>query len=140
MSETALSFTPEAILNRLRGDGLRITPGRRVILEVLFEAGKPLSLEEIKDLAAARGSRPDYATVFRLMTLLERLHLAHKVNLQRSCSYYELHDPKKHYDHIVCTSCGKARHTGPHSAGSVMTWMARGRALRIWRGSVMRSK
>jgi len=107
MSETALSFTPEAILNRLRGDGLRITPGRRVILEVLFEAGKPLSLEEIKDLAAARGARPDYATVFRLMTLLERLHLAHKVNLQRSCSYYELHDPKKHYDHIVCTSCGK---------------------------------
>jgi Fe2+ or Zn2+ uptake regulation protein len=30
-----------------------------------------------------------------------------KVNLQRSCSYYELHDPSKHYDHIVCTHCGK---------------------------------
>jgi len=107
MSEAVLTFTAEAILNRLRTEGLRITASRRNILDVLFEAGKPLSLQEIQDLAAERGERPDYATVFRLMTLLETLHLAHKVNLQRPCSYYELHDPKKHYDHIVCTTCGK---------------------------------
>ena len=105
MSEVAL--TPEAILNRLRGEGMRVTGSRRSILDVLFEAGKPLSLQEIQDLATAKGESPDYATVFRLMTLLERLHLVHKVNLQRSCSYYELHDPSKHYDHIVCTDCGK---------------------------------
>jgi Fur family ferric uptake transcriptional regulator len=100
-------LTPEAILNRLRGEGMRVTGSRRSILDVLFEAGKPLSLQEIQDLAAAKGESPDYATVFRMMTLLERLHLVHKVNLQRSCSYYELHDPAKHYDHIVCTDCGK---------------------------------
>jgi len=105
MSEAVL--TPEAILHRLRGEGMRVTGSRRSILDVLFEAGKPLSLQEIQDLAAAKGESPDYATVFRMMTLLERLHLVHKVNLQRSCSYYELHDPSKHYDHIVCTDCGK---------------------------------
>lgn len=108
MSETsAQSFSAEAILNRLRGEGMRITATRRNILQVLFEAGKPLALQEIQELAAARGGEPDYATVFRMMTLLENLHLVHKVNLQRSCSYYELHDPSRHYDHIVCTSCGK---------------------------------
>ena len=107
MSEAALSFTAEAILDRLRGEGLRITASRRGILDVLFEAGKPLTLQEIKDLATARGAGPDYATVFRMMALLERLHVVHKVSLQRSCSYFELHDPKKHYDHIVCTDCGK---------------------------------
>lgn len=100
-------LTPDAILNRLRGEGMRVTGSRRSILDVLFEAAKPLSLQEIQDLAAAKGESPDYATVFRMMTLLERLHLVHKVNLQRSCSYYELHDPSKHYDHIVCTDCGK---------------------------------
>jgi len=105
MSEVVL--TPEAILNRLRDEGMRVTGSRRSILDVLFEAGKPLSLQEIQDLAAAKGESPDYATVFRMMTLLEKLHLVHKVNLQRSCSYYELHDPSKHYDHIVCTDCGK---------------------------------
>jgi Fe2+ or Zn2+ uptake regulation protein len=108
MSETsAPSFSAEAILNRLRGEGMRITATRRSILQVLFEAEKPLALQEIQERAAARGGEPDYATVFRMMTLLENLHLVHKVNLQRSCSYYELHDPSRHYDHIVCTGCGK---------------------------------
>ena len=108
MSETAApSFSAEAILNRLRGEGMRITATRRNILQVLFEAEKPLALQEIQELAAARGGEPDYATVFRMMTLLESLHLVHKVNLQRPCSYYELHDPSRHYDHIVCTNCGK---------------------------------
>jgi Fur family transcriptional regulator, ferric uptake regulator len=107
MTAPTLAFTPEAILNRLRAEGLRITASRRKILEVLFQAGKPLSLQEIQDLTLVRRKGPDYATVFRMMTLLESLHLVHKVNLQRSCSYYELNDPKKHYDHIVCTRCGK---------------------------------
>jgi Fur family ferric uptake transcriptional regulator len=101
------ALTAEAILKRLRGEGMRVTESRRSILDVLFEADRPLSLQEIQDLAAAKGGSPDYATVFRMMTLLERLHLVHKVNLQRPCSYYELHDPSKHYDHIVCTNCGK---------------------------------
>jgi Fur family transcriptional regulator, ferric uptake regulator len=107
MSEDAKPFSTEAILNRLRGEGLRITAGRRTILNVLFHAKRPLSLQEIQDLAASAGDGPDYATVFRMVALLDRLHLVHKVNLQRSCSYYELNDPSKHYDHIVCTACGK---------------------------------
>ena len=101
------TLTPEVILKRLRGEGMRVTGSRRSILDVLFEADKPLTLQEIQDRAAERGESPDYATVFRMMTLLEGLHLVHKVNLQRSCSYYELNDPAKHYDHIVCTDCGK---------------------------------
>jgi Fur family transcriptional regulator, ferric uptake regulator len=45
--------------------------------------------------------------VFRIMTLLENLHVAQKVPLNRSCSYFELVDPQQHYDHIVCTECGR---------------------------------
>jgi len=29
------------------------------------------------------------------------------VNLRRPCSYYELHNPRKHYDHLVCRVCGR---------------------------------
>ena len=108
MSEDAKSFSAEAILNRLRGEGLRITAGRRTILNVLFHAERPLSLQEIQDLAASEGDGPDYATVFRMVALLDRLHLVHKVNLQRSCSYYELNDPSKHYDHIVLPLAGRS--------------------------------
>jgi Fur family transcriptional regulator, ferric uptake regulator len=107
MSEVVQSFSATAILDRLRGEGMRITAGRRNILAVLFRAERPLSLQEIQERAATEGSGPDYATVFRMIALLERLHFVHKVNLQRPCSFYELNDPSKHYDHIVCTGCGK---------------------------------
>lgn len=102
------SFSAGSVLDSLRGEGMRITRSRRNLLDVLFQAERPLSLQELQDRAAAmEGDAPDYATVFRMMTLLEKLHIVHKVNLQRSCSYYELHDPAKHYDHVVCRNCGK---------------------------------
>lgn len=100
-------FTLESILDLLRAEGLRITPARIRILEVFFEADHPLSLEDIRQRSTSGKTRPDYATVFRMVTLLEKLQLVQKVNLQRSSSFYELHDPSRHYDHVVCTECGK---------------------------------
>jgi len=101
------NFTVEGILATLRRLGMRLTSSRRVILQVLFAAKNPLSLQEIQDAAKAlNGLRPDYATVFRLMVQLEEIGIVSKVNLQRSCSYFELHNPSKHYDHLICRICG----------------------------------
>ncbi len=73
----------------------------------LFRATTPLSLTQIQEQALAEGGMlPDYATVFRMMILLESMNIVHKVNLKRSCSYYELTDPARHHDHLVCTECG----------------------------------
>lgn len=108
MAVSLSNFTPESILQKLRANGMRATKGRRAIIEVLFEAEKPLSLQEIQDAAGGKTEdRPDYATVFRMMVLLEQLRLVHKVNMQKSCSYFELQDPDKHYDHLICRECGK---------------------------------
>lgn len=101
------AFTVDAVLARLKQEGMRITPARRRILEVLFSATEPLSLQDIQTAAADGPAPPDYATVFRMVVLLEKLKVVQKVNLQRPCSYFELHDPARHYDHLVCTSCGK---------------------------------
>ncbi len=86
---------------------MRITRNRVQILETLLKAEKPLSLEEIQETSRDGLDAPDYATVFRVMTVLENLQIAQKVNLNRSCSYYELVNPKRHYDHIICTECGR---------------------------------
>lgn len=94
----------------LRSQGMRITRSRRGIMLALFKATTPLSLLEIQEQARIEGGMlPDYATVFRMMILLESLNLVHKVNLKRSCSYYELTDPSRHHDHLVCTECGQVR-------------------------------
>ncbi|HEY1477191.1 MAG TPA: Fur family transcriptional regulator [Chthoniobacterales bacterium] len=95
----------DAIVELLRANGMRITRNRLQILEALLRAERPLSLDEIQ--ARVDGDAPDYATVFRVMTLLESLQIAQKVHLNRSCSYYELVDPQQHYDHIICTECGR---------------------------------
>ena len=95
----------DAIVELLRANGMRITRNRLQILEALLRAERPLSLDEIQ--ARVDGDAPDYATVFRVMTMLESLQIAQKVHLNRSCSYYELVDPQQHYDHIICTECGR---------------------------------
>jgi Fur family transcriptional regulator, ferric uptake regulator len=96
----------DAIVDLLRQYGMRITKNRTRILDALLHAEKPLSLDEIQFRAGLKGPSPDYATVFRIMTLLESLRIAQKVHLNRSCSYFELLDPQQHYDHIICTECG----------------------------------
>lgn len=106
MSAKETPFSPESIIAMLRREGLRITKKRCGIVKALFEAREPLSLQEIQAAAGRAGAKPDYATVFRTVQLMEQLHLLHKVNLRRSCSYYELSDPRKHYDHLVCKDCG----------------------------------
>jgi Fe2+ or Zn2+ uptake regulation protein len=107
MNRAEAAFTPESVTEILRREGLRITRNRRGILQALFESGRPMSLQEIQSAASNHeGAQPDYATVFRMILLMEKLHLVHKVNLQRSCSYYEISDPRKHYDHLICRSCG----------------------------------
>jgi Fur family transcriptional regulator, ferric uptake regulator len=96
----------DAIVELLRANGMRITKNRIQIIDTLLRAEKPLSLDEIQTRTVADAGVPDYATVFRVMTLLETLGVAQKVNLHRSCSYYELINPQQHYDHIICTKCG----------------------------------
>lgn len=87
-----------------------MTRSRKGIMEALFKATRPLSLTEIQQSALAEGGMlPDYATVFRMVILLESMNFVHKVNLQRSCTYYELTNPAQHYDHVVCTECGSVQ-------------------------------
>jgi len=108
MSNHEASFSVEKISELLRREGLRMTKKREGILHALFEAKAPMTLQEIQAAAGLRSEvTPDYATVFRTIQLMEKLRLVHKVNLQRSRTHYELSDPRKHYDHLVCRACGE---------------------------------
>ena len=103
-------FTLAGLEALLRRKGLRMTANRRAILQVLLDAESPLSLEQIQTAGGKHvpdGDAPDFATVFRMMTLLEELKLARKVNLGRALSFYELTDSDHHRDHLVCTDCGQ---------------------------------
>lgn len=104
------TFTLEGMTTLLRSKGLRMTANRRAILQTLLNAGRPLSLEQIQHDAARHvgdGDAPDFATVFRMMIVMDELKLARKVHLGRASSHYELIDSQHHRDHLVCTDCGQ---------------------------------
>lgn len=108
MTPHETSLTLEKTAETLRAAGLRMTKKRFGIIQALLEANSPLSLQDIQSRAEVHTSlRPDYATVFRTVGAMEKLGLVHKVSLQRSCTYYEISDPRKHYDHLVCRQCGQ---------------------------------
>ena len=102
-------MTLDTLTDILHRKGLRMTTNRRNLLRALLDARVPQSLEQLQSAAAAyhpEGEPPDFATVFRMMALLEELKLARKVNLGRPSSHYELTDGRHHRDHLVCTDCG----------------------------------
>lgn len=68
--------TADLIQQTLRAHTVRLTPGRRVVLEVLLAAPHALSGTEIEQRVQAGVDR---ATMFRTLRLLEQKQLIHRV-------------------------------------------------------------
>lgn len=84
----------------LRAAKLRVTPKRIRLLEVLHDAGRPLSVDvlhgKVKDV--------DLATVYRTMETFVRVGLLREVRFRDAIVRYEF--AHGHHHHLVCTDCG----------------------------------
>ena len=90
---------------QLKTGGLKITPARLALLDILKHAKKPSS---IKEIAKQMGQKNvDLVTLYRNMESLEKLGVIKKINLNKPEAYYELVDESRHHHHLVCTNCGK---------------------------------
>ena len=95
----------------LREQGYRLTPQRNLIWEVLRDAGRHLTAEEVA--AEVRRTLPDVnvSTVYRTLELLVSLDLVVETRLEGSVCYYEV-SPEPTHHHFVCTGCGAVGHFG----------------------------
>jgi Fur family ferric uptake transcriptional regulator len=95
----------------LREQGYRLTPQRNLIWEVLRDAGRHLTAEEVA--AEVRRTMPDVnvSTVYRTLELLVSLDLVVETHLEGAASYYEV-SPEPTHHHYVCTKCGAVGHFG----------------------------
>jgi Fur family transcriptional regulator, ferric uptake regulator len=93
----------------LREQGYRLTPQRNLIWEVLRDAGRHLTAEEVA--AEVRRTLPDVnvSTVYRTLELLVSLDLVVETRLEGSVCYYEV-SPEPTHHHFVCTQCGAVGH------------------------------
>lgn len=88
---------------QLRDFGLKATPARLELLDVLKHAGGPLTVRQI--LAKIKGVLPDQVTLYRNMETLSYSGAVKVMRFTGRSSYYEI--AGTHHHHLVCESCGK---------------------------------
>jgi Fur family ferric uptake transcriptional regulator len=101
----------DAAVAALRDAGLRLSTARRVVLEALFRAKRPLSAEQLAE--GAEGMPPsDVASVYRNLETLERLGVVRHVHLGHGPGLYALAGTS-HEEYLLCESCGQTQAVDP---------------------------
>ncbi|MEA2256097.1 MAG: hypothetical protein QOG35_2142 [Solirubrobacteraceae bacterium] len=96
--------TVGAAVGALRHRGLRLSAARRVVLEALFAAGRPVSAEEIAGGVGGRVPPSDLASVYRNLEVLERLGVVRHVHLGHGPGLYA--PAGSQHDVVACERCG----------------------------------
>lgn len=97
-----------SVTTQLREHGLRLTRQRRVIAEVLQQAGEHLDAPEVLRRAQKQMPGLHLATVYRALESLKKLGIIDELDLMHvngSGHYYEARTNKDHM-HFTCQRCG----------------------------------
>ncbi|KOR31894.1 hypothetical protein TI05_10705 [Achromatium sp. WMS3] len=86
--------------------GVKFTPQRRMVLEILYAADKPMSAYEILDLMRGMVKNPAPPTVYRALDFLREQGLVHKLeSLQAFIGC--IHPEYPHSSQfLICADCG----------------------------------
>jgi Fur family transcriptional regulator, ferric uptake regulator len=94
----------------LKGQGYRITRGRKAILEVLAGAEGHLSAEDIYLKVHPVLPAIGLTSVYRTLEILSRLGLIFRFDFGDGRGRFELAEApggERHHHHLVCTGCGR---------------------------------
>lgn len=93
---------------RLKASGLRITPQRLLVLQILEESRGHLDARTIHTRGRAHDPNLSLATVYRTLGTLKEMGLVESCCLARDHrqKYYEVTGKEEHY-HFTCLGCGR---------------------------------
>jgi len=89
----------------LKEKGLRLTPQRRLVVDVIHEAGVHLTADEIIAHVQAKMPEVHKSTIYRTLDLLEKNGSIFKSELGDHAVYHHAEEGQHH--HLVCSRCGK---------------------------------
>jgi Fe2+ or Zn2+ uptake regulation protein len=110
--------SPKTVLNALRGAGLRVSTARRVVVQTLFAAGRPLSAEEIAGGIDGRWPPVDLASVYRNLETLEELGVVRHFHAGHGPGRYLLTGGGEH-EFLACERCGALAEVDPGELAGV---------------------
>ena len=89
----------------LRENGLRLTPQRRLILDIVHESGGHITGEDIIKVVRRKMPGVNKSTVYRTLELLEKLDCVCKSGTGDRFIYH--HAEEGHHHHLICSKCNK---------------------------------
>jgi Fur family transcriptional regulator, ferric uptake regulator len=98
--------TAQELRQALKDQGLRMTPQRQLILEVVASMRGHISVDEVYRQVSARYPDVNITTVYRTLEVLEDRGLVRHTHFHDGRSQYERTDEPPH-QHLVCRVCGR---------------------------------
>ncbi len=92
-------------LETLKRRGLKLTPQRRLIVDIIHDAHQHISAEEIIELVRQRMPGVNKSTIYRTLDVLEQSGAVYKSEANDRFIYH--HAEEGHHHHLVCSGCGK---------------------------------
>ena len=114
----------ESAVDLLRSRGLRVSSARRLVIEALFAAERPITAEEIA--AGLEGWLPssDLASVYRNLDTLEELGLVRHFHAGHGAGLYSLASASEP-EFVSCEQCGAFEAVPPGRLDGVRTLIER---------------
>ena len=97
--------TIPAAITTLRVRGLRVSSARRLVIEALFAADRPVSAEEIAEGLDGRLPSSDLASVYRNLLTLEGVGLVRHFHVAHGRGLYAL-TGRVGAGYVACEACG----------------------------------
>jgi len=92
-------------LETLKEKGLKLTPQRRLIADIIHGADAHLTAEDIIGYVQSKMARVNKSTIYRTLDILEQSGCVFKSESGDHFIYH--HAEEGHHHHLVCRKCGK---------------------------------
>ena len=106
LSPIAPAPDAETAIRAVRARGLRRTASRRLVIEALYAAGRPVTAEELAGGMYGRLPRCDLASVYRNLETLEDAGLVGHMHLGHGPGLYAPTGASG--DYVACERCGRS--------------------------------
>ena len=108
MENVSIADIQDKLNGFIKRKGLRRTPQRDAIVELIFSTDEHFTADELYDRIRRTNSTASRATLYRTLSLLVEADLLHEIDLGGDQKTYDPNfvDSPSH-NHLICIDCGK---------------------------------
>jgi len=94
------------IILQLSRKGYKLTPQRKLLLDILFQQEGHMSAEELFEEIKVSQPNVSFGTVYRNLSILVEIGIVNQLDFKDGRSRFEV--CLDHHHHLVCLDCGRA--------------------------------